>query len=240
MFRGYRFVTALARRDRQRISGFRAALARLSELRTELEKRTQEALNLRTELQRARRRLDGDRRRKTELLTSIVEKKEIHAAYLDELRGAEEKLQQLLQGLVEGEVRVPVTVFKGSLPWPAEGPVRVPFGRRKHPRFDTYTVQNGIVIAVPEEAEVRAVHEGSVVFAERFRGYGLMVVLDHGGKHHSLYAHLTEAKVREGDRISAGQALGLAGASETAGEGLYFEIRFQGKPEDPLDWLRDR
>lgn len=238
IFRGYRFVTALARRDNQRIAAFQADLRALSATRAELEQRTQQAMTLRAELERRRRNLDADRRRKSDLLTRIVEKKEIRAAYLGELEEAEGKLEQLLDGLVEGEVVVPVAAFRGTLPWPASGRVRVPFGLRKHPRFATVTVQNGIEIEAPPDTPVTAVHEGGVVFADRFLGYGLMVVLDHGGKHHSLYAHLAETAVRPGQRVAAGGALGTTGSSGLDGPGLYFEMRFQGKPEDPLEWLR--
>jgi septal ring factor EnvC (AmiA/AmiB activator) len=87
---------------------------------------------------------------------------------------------------------------------------------------------------------VAAVHEGSVVFAERFKGYGLMVVLDHGGKHHSLYAHLAEARVLLGRKVAAGEILGTVGPGGLEGPGLYFEMRFQGRPEDPVDWLTRR
>ena len=80
---------------------------------------------------------------------------------------------------------------------------------------------------------MRAVHEGTVAFADRFRGYGLMVVLDHGGKHHTLYAHLGEARVQQGQKVRAGQAIGTVGASGLDGPGLYFEMRFQGKPGRP-------
>ena len=238
MFQGYRFVTSLARRDRQQLTAFSADLVQLSELRVDLEQRTAEALALRSELQSTRSRLDADRRRKTQLLRSIVEKKEIHAAYIEELRVAEEKLQQLLAGLVEGEVTVPITVFKGTLPWPTPGQITVPFGRRKHPKFDTYTVQNGLEIAAAPDTPVHAVHEGTVVFADRFRGYGLMVVLDHGGKHHSLYAHLAEIATRPGRRVVAGETLGSVGAPGLEDRGLYFEMRFQGRPEDPAGWLK--
>lgn len=238
MFRGYRFVTTLARKDNQRIAGFRADLAALAEARAELERRTQEAQAQRAELERARRTLEADRRRKTKLLTEIVEKKETQAAYLQELQEAEARLGRLIEGLGEGEVAVPVVAFRGTLPWPVPGRVRVAFGRRKHPRFDTYTIQNGIEIEAPLETPVTAVHEGSVVFAAPFRGYGLMVVLDHGGKHHSLYAHLAEVKVRAGQRVEAGEVLGTVGSSGLEGPGLYFEMRSQGRPEDPMGWLR--
>jgi septal ring factor EnvC (AmiA/AmiB activator) len=118
-----------------------------------------------------------------------------------------------------------------------EGRVRAGFGRRKHPRFDTYTVHNGLEIETPPDAPVRAVHEGRVVFADRFRGYGLMVVVDHGGKHHSLYAQLAEIAVAPGQDVAAGTILGTADPSGTAGPGVYFEMRFQGRPEDPQSWL---
>ena len=237
IFRGYRFVTTLARRDNERIAAFRADLLALAATRDQLERRTQEALSLRETLEKTRRGLEGDRRRKTALLKQIVEQKETHAAYVQELEQAESKLQALIQGLTEGDVSVPVTAFRGSLPWPADGRVRVPFGRRKHPKFDVYTLQNGIDIEAPLEAPVAAVHEGTVVFAEHFKGYGLMVVLDHGGKHHSLYAHLGEIRVAAGRKVAAGDVIGLVGPGLEE-PGLYFEMRFQGRPENPADWLR--
>jgi septal ring factor EnvC (AmiA/AmiB activator) len=237
-FRGYRFVNALARRDNQRMTGFRSDLQALTEKREELLRRTREASALRVQLEGARRGLDEQRLKKTELLTSIVERKETNAAYVAELERAEGQLRRLLEGLEEGEVAVPVSAFRGTLPWPVTGEVRSGFGRHKHPRFDTYTVQNGIEIEAAVDSPARSVYEGVVVFADRFRGYGLMVVVDHGSKHHTLYAHLAEASVAVGQRVAAGDVLGAVGATSEEGPALYFEMRFQGKPEDPLDWLK--
>ena len=237
-FRGYRFVTTLARRDGERVATFRRDLAALGEQRAELERRTAESIALRGELVAARRRLDAQRTRKTGLLTSIVERKETHAAYVAELQQAEDRLEQLLAGLVEGDVAIPVAAFKGSLSWPVAGPVRAGFGRRKHPRFDTYTPHNGIEIACPPDETVHAVHEGKVVWADRFRGYGLMVVVDHGGKHLSIYAQLAELRVKGGQRVAAGDPVGESGQGGLEEPGLYFEMRYQGRPEDPLDWLQ--
>ncbi len=234
---GYRYVTTLARRDNQRIAAFRSDLRALAATRTELQAKTQEAVVLRGELQRAQRQLEADHKRKTALLTSIVEKKETNAAYVQELQEAEARLQDLIAGLSTSDVSVPAAVFKGSLPWPVKGRIRLPFGLRKHPRFDTYTVQNGIEIAAKADTPVAAVYDGAVVFADRFKGYGLMVVLDHGGRHHTLYAHLSQAMVAPEQKIAAGDTLGLVGSS-LEGPGLYFEVRFQGKPEDPTEWLK--
>jgi len=237
MLRGYRFVSALARRDREKMAALRANLATLAATRDDLQRKTREAMSLRAELDRARRALEADRQRKSELLTSIVEKKETHAAYLQELEEAEGKLGQLLSGLGAADIDVPITVFKGALPWPARGRVRVAFGRHKHPRFETYTLHNGIEIEAPVDTPVTAVHDGTVAFADQFLGYGLMVIIDHGGKNHTLYAHLAEARVRPGQHVSAGDVVGTVGASGVDGPGLYFEIRSQGKPQDPQEWL---
>jgi len=237
-FRGYRFVTTLARRDNARLAAFRSDLTALHSQRSELERRTQESIALRTQLEGARRNQDAQRRRKSELLTSIVERKEMHAAYVKELEEAESKLRALLLGMEEGVAAVPIAAFRGTLPWPCPGRVRSTFGRHKHPKFDTYTIQNGIEIETAADRPARAVHEGTVVFADRFKGYGLMVVLDHGGKHHSLYAHLADASVQVGQKVEAGDVLGTVGASGAEDPGLYFEMRFQGRPEDPLEWLK--
>jgi septal ring factor EnvC (AmiA/AmiB activator) len=237
-FRGYRFITTLARRDNAQVSAYRRDLALLTTERATLEQRTRESIALRSRLNAATRSLDGQRARKTELLTSLVERKELNAAYVEELAQAEGRLQQLLLGLEGADVAVPLGAFRGGLPWPVEGRVRTGFGRRKHPRFDTYTVHNGLEIEAAPEAEVRAVHEGRVVFADRFRGYGLMVVVDHGAKHHSLYAQLADIAVVPGQEVAAGTVLGTADPGGADGPGVYFEMRYQGRPEDPLDWLR--
>jgi len=134
---------------------------------------------------------------------------------------------------------VPITVFKGALPWPAVGPVRTTFGRHKHPRFETYTVHNGIEIAAAADGPVAAVHDGTVAFADQFLGYGLMVILDHGGKNYTLYAHLAEARVKPGEHVRAGDVVGTVGAYGADGPGVYFEVRSQGKPQDPMEWLSE-
>jgi septal ring factor EnvC (AmiA/AmiB activator) len=237
---GYRHVTALARRDRERVGGFRRDLDEMERQQAALQERTREAMEQRAELVRRRRALEAERRRQTERLTALVARKETHAAYVEELRQAEEQLAGLLSGLAPGAVQVPIAAFRGSLPWPAPGRVIAGFGRRRHPRFDTYTVQNGIELDAPAGAPVAAVHEGTVAFAERFRGYGLMAIVDHGGGNHTLYAHLAELAVKVGDRVAAGTVLGNAGEREEGGRGLYFELRRNGQPEDPQTWLAER
>src|SRR4029078_10373013 len=132
MLRGYRFVTALGRRDNERVARFRADLQALAVARAELVDKGRRAEALRTELDRTRRSLDADRRRKEKLLTEIVEKKQTHAQYVQELEDAEGKLGQLLQGLATGEVAMPLAAFRGALAWPGQGRERLGLRRRRH------------------------------------------------------------------------------------------------------------
>jgi septal ring factor EnvC (AmiA/AmiB activator) len=237
VLRAYRFVSTLAREDRTRVAHFRRDLTALGETRAELGKKDQEMQAQKAEAERRRKRLDSERKDKTALLTTIVEKKEVHLAFAEELSQAEGKLEEILSGSGggEGEVAVPIAALRGSLPWPVDGKVRVGFGPRRNPRFDTVTAHNGIEIEAAAESPVHAVHEGTVAYAGHFLGYGLMVAIDHGHKHHTLYAHLADIAVALHDHVSAGQVLGTLAAEEPAS--LYFELRFQGKPVDPDDWL---
>ncbi|HVO13036.1 MAG TPA: peptidoglycan DD-metalloendopeptidase family protein [Vicinamibacteria bacterium] len=237
-FRAYRFVSTLARRDGAAVAAFRADLLALAREKAALEERTRESIELRNRLAAARHQLEAQRARQTAVLTSLVEKKETNAAWVEELTQAESRLQSLLGGLGGDPAAVPLLAFRGTLPWPVEGRVRVGFGRRKHPRFETYTVHNGIDIEAAPDTPVRAVHEGRVVYADRFLGYGLMVVVDHGGKRHSLYAQLAEVAVVPGQEVQAGTVLGTTGQGTDQGPGLYFEMRYQSRAEDPMEWLR--
>lgn len=128
---------------------------------------------------------------------------------------------------------------KGRLSMPARGRIVSSFGRHKHPEFNSFTVSNGISIAAPSGTEVRSVYEGKVVFSDYFKGYGNMVIVDHGGGFFSLYAHNSRLLKRSGASVSRNEVLANVGDVDSAkGSVLYFEIRYQGKPVDPSSWVR--
>jgi septal ring factor EnvC (AmiA/AmiB activator) len=235
VLRAYRFVGTLARQDQTRVARFRRDLTALAATRAELQKKQQEMQAVGVEADRRRRRLDTERREKTALLTRIVQQKEVHLAFAEELQQAESRLQELTSGGESAAVSVPIAAFRGALPWPVEGKIRVGFGPRKHPKFETMTAHNGVEIDAAAESPVRAVHEGTVAYAAHFLGYGMMVVVDHGQKQHTLYAHLADISVAAHDHVVAGQVLGTLPAEEPAD--LYFEVRLDGRPVDPEEWL---
>ena len=131
--------------------------------------------------------------------------------------------------------------LKGKLLWPAVGSLASAFGRQEHPRFRTVTFNHGIEIAAPEGKDILAVAEGAAIYADWFKGYGRLIILDHGGGYFTLYAHASEILVRPGDSVSRGQAIGKVGdTGSLEGPLLYFELRHKGKPQDPLAWLQPR
>jgi murein hydrolase activator len=127
---------------------------------------------------------------------------------------------------------------RGRLPLPAQGPITVAFGKVVNPKFNTVTVQNGIDVGAPPGSPVRAVAPGRVVHAGWFKGYGNLVIVDHGDGYHTLVAHLASMQTAMGEELDAGSMLGTVGDSGSLkGPYLYFEIREKGRPVDPRAWL---
>ena len=112
------------------------------------------------------------------------------------------------------------------------------FGRQRDPRFGTATVNNGITIAAEPGAQVRVVHPGTVVFAGPFTGFGQLVIVDHGLQAYSLYGYLSTVGVQRGTALEAGAVVGDVGDAPDGGSSLYLEVRVDGRPVDPLQWLK--
>jgi septal ring factor EnvC (AmiA/AmiB activator) len=128
--------------------------------------------------------------------------------------------------------------LRGQLSWPLSGTLVSTYGKIKHPTFNTYTFNKGIGIGAPPGSEFRVIEAGQVLYADRFKGYGNLLIVDHGDSYYSLYANASELLVQVGDRVKRQQVVGRTGEGGSLnGPALYFEIRHQGKPENPLEWL---
>jgi septal ring factor EnvC (AmiA/AmiB activator) len=128
--------------------------------------------------------------------------------------------------------------LRGQLSWPLSGTLVSTYGKIKHPTFNTYTFNKGIGIGAPPGSEFRVIEAGQVLYADRFKGYGTLLIVDHGDGYYSLYAYASELLVQVGDRVKRQQVVGRTGEGGSLnGPALYFEIRHQGKPENPLEWL---
>jgi septal ring factor EnvC (AmiA/AmiB activator) len=132
---------------------------------------------------------------------------------------------------------LPLRPFKGDLPWPVAGVIRQRFGRQAGA---AQPVSNGIEITANEGTAVTVVHDGTVAFADTFTGFGKLVIVDHGGQTFTIYGNLLDISVASGARVDTGQTVGSVGQSVMGTPGLHFELRFEGRPVDPLEWLRKR
>lgn len=125
---------------------------------------------------------------------------------------------------------------KGRLPWPAAGRLSAGYGSRRAAGGLTW---DGVVISAPEGSEIRAVHPGRVVYADWLRGFGLLLILDHGDGYMTLYGFNQTLLKQTGEQVAAGEPIALVGDSGGRRTfGLYFGIRHQGRPDNPRRWCR--
>jgi len=190
----------------------------------------------------------AEKDKKEKLLKNILTEKVLYEQAINELKTQSSKLEELVTEIevkTKYELKVDISDLqgdilknKGRLPYPIKGELISGFGKYKHPRFNAYINNNGIEIGVQADQEVKAAFSGVVLFADWFKGYGKTILVDCGNNVIMVYGHFSEILVHVGQKIPARQVLGKTGESGTSDKPtLYFEIRSQGKPENPLNWL---
>jgi septal ring factor EnvC (AmiA/AmiB activator) len=238
MGRAYRTAAAMTRLDRERVQQHQRTLDALAKERASLEARTRDATILQAKAAAARLAVDRAVAARTALVASIDARRDLNAQLTGELEAAQRKLQasvaQLGSGRPAPTVSLPIRPFRGALPWPAGGIVIAHFG----PTRSGGATRNGIEISIAEGRPVRAVHDGTVAFSDQFTGYGNLVIVDHGDAAYSLYGHLESLDVKRGDHVDPQTRLGASGRNPSGNPALYFELRIDSRPVDPLQWLK--
>jgi len=210
--------------------------ARLAALSRTLEEGQREASNL----ERRHHELERVRRVVAFRLQKLEKSQKSTGASLANLHEREAALERLIVTLSSKERLTgnqDIRRYRGALPWPVDGPVVQGFGRHYLPKYATYTVCNGLRFSAPSNVPVNAIFPGMVAYARHFKGYGNMVVLDHGGGVYSLVAGLATIHVRLDQRVKMGTRLGLTSPPAENGN-IYLEFRVGEKPEDPRRWLQ--
>lgn len=241
--RATRAVTSLASLNQRRIDAHRRRLETLRQERQSLADAAKKVQERRQAAVRARVAAERAIAARTAMLEDIDRRRDLTAQLAGELQVAQRRLSDEVAKVAAGapaeSMTVPLAPFRGALEWPVAGRVIGEFGELSG-RAGDGSVRNGIEIAVPEGTPVRAVHSGTVGFADSFTGYGTLVILDHGGEDYSLYGFLSAAEVRQGERVQAGDQLGRVGTAPTGPAALYFEMRVDGRSVDPVQWLKRR
>ena len=237
-----RGVAAVAEVDRVRLETHRRTLAAEREALNDLDQKYDEMEALQKEAAAARRAVEAAVAARNRMIEDLDQRRDLAAQFVAELQAAQQQLDETVTNAEAGSsvVALPIRPFKGDLPWPIAGEVATRFGRQTSGRFGTSIVRNGIEVAAAEGATATAVHEGTVAYAAPFSGFGTLVILDHGSSAFTLYGHLLDTSVTAGTNVSRGTPLGRIGVSPSGGAALYFEVRIDGRPVDPLQWLSRR
>jgi septal ring factor EnvC (AmiA/AmiB activator) len=246
-----RYLASILGQDRQLVEDFRKRQTVLGNYREQLKEDERELQVLKKQAEQKRAEIQKDRLQKSRLLDSVRGEKSIHLAAIKELETASAQLQALVNRLereirekAKAEVFIPagkgLGIFRGKLAFPVEGRILSTFGRNENPKFNTFTVQKGIEIEAPIGAEIKAVHDGRVLYSDWFKGYGKILIIDHGEGYYTLSGHASALLKNVGEEVRAGEVVALVGdTGSLKGPCLYFEIRQRGKPLDPLEWLAD-
>jgi len=244
--RSMHYVETTLAFDRELVESLHDQLERHTVVTDELARKKEEVDTQRRQVADARAATQREAGKKSNLLASLRQEREARVQALKELEQAALRLQKMIDEMSRRSVRKPgelspgpgLARMRGKLEWPVKGHVVGEFGKTRHREFSDEVFRKGINIEASVGDEIKAVEKGKVVFADRFSGYGKMLIIDHGERYYTIYAHLSEFLKKTGDSVGRGEAIALVGDSDSlAGAKLYFEMRKDGKSIDPLPWF---
>jgi septal ring factor EnvC (AmiA/AmiB activator) len=232
----------LSRARLEQIDAMRTTLQQLSDLEQSVGEKNRQLTELRIRHEAETRRLQDQKLSREQLLAQVTREVDSHGGELKRLKNDEQQLQDLVASLQEVLADMPAQTrdqrpfkaMKGKLSWPAHGELVRRFGSQ---RGSSGLKWQGVLIAAPEGGKVRAVSQGRVAFADWMRGFGLLLIIEHGDGYMSLYGHNQALYKEVGEWVDTGDVVATLGASGGQLEpALYFELRHQGRPVDPVSW----
>ena len=241
--RNAKYLQIIADYEHGLLNNFRKNVETLNEKEKRLKGLKTQLVQTRENLRKEEISLEQKQKSKKKLLASIKREETSYYKMLKELEEAAKKLLEIIRESERQKADMYAakgfSKLKGTLPWPLNGKIGIPYGTQKDPQFNTPIFRSGAFIQSNTDKLAKAVHNGKVVFAEWFKGYGQLVIVNHGEGYHTLYGSLSEIFPNVGDIIKREQIIGRVGSSGILNSpGVYFELRYKGKPLDPSQWLK--
>lgn len=242
-------LSRIADQDREIYGKYMDRIRRLDQSRRDLGLQTQRLAEQKKQLEGERNEHRKAVEENSRYLSQVKREKQLHAAAVQELLRAQRELESKVRSLIEQKRKMAqrspsrtIPSYRGgALPWPVSGTVNSEFGMRMHPEFNTKLMHTGIDIVAPIGTPVSSVAAGEVLYAGWQRGYGQVIIIDHGGNLLTIYGHLSRMDVRDGQEVSAGQTIGGVGSTGiSTGPHLHFEVRINGDAKNPRNYLRAR
>jgi len=237
-----KYMDLIAQQDSQLLQGYSTQLEQIKQNKTSLYAVRAKLVNLKRNTVSKKKEIEKAKKEKSAYLKKIKRKKNLSVKVRKELLAASNNLNslidKLLVKLVSGE-GLDISDKKGRLKLPLKGRILNKFGRKRVKEYESYIVYNGINVRARRGTPVQAVFDGKVLYTGELEGYGNLVIIGHGKEYHSLYGHLDSIKVAANKVVKTGDVIALSGDSGSLeGETLYFELRKNGKPIEPVRWFR--
>lgn len=252
--------------DHQQLKWLMEDREKLQKIQTMLQIQRDKAQELAITHQNQVRTISSQKIKRTELLGKMRNEKSLLMASISSLKKAARELDQKIEALQtpiktvkpdpgkkvkpESSVRhvvrksknsvdKPFPSFKGFLKIPVEGKIIHRFGKHKDSELNIPRFRSGIDIKSDKGSPIRSVAAGKILYARWFKGYGNMIIIDHGDSYYTVYAHAEEIFKSEGDTVEMDEVIATVGdTGSIMGAGLHFEVRHNGKPVDPMKWLK--
>ena len=237
------YYDSLTARLNEELEDYRGRLQQLTATQSAISLTDGELLTTRARLQQQQEALAEAREGQARTLETLRQAHQQDRRQLGRLKANQAELEAVLKEIRRSLEQIRLqqdglkfSQRKGKMEWPVNGRVKRAFGSRLE-----NVAYEGMLIAARAGTPVKAVHHGRVVFADWLRGYGLVLILDHGNGYLSLYGHNDSLLREPGEWVGTGEELALAGSSGGSTEpGLYFAVRYQGRSIDPIAWLKRR
>nr|WP_320190125.1 peptidoglycan DD-metalloendopeptidase family protein [uncultured Desulfobacter sp.] len=181
--------------------------------------------------------------KKERILKEVRRRKRLSLAAKHSLEVSSRALNQTISAITPPAIPARATTsfanHKSRLQYPVTGKIISKFGTKRKGDYNAFTFQSGIDIKADRGTPVKTVFSGEVIFAQWLKGYGNLMIINHGNSYYTLYAHVEELYKKKGERVDTGEIIGTAGdTGSIKGSCLHFEVRHHGKPVDPLKWLK--
>ena len=243
------FFQRILDNDEKILTHYEKDAARLNELLEIQKGQKTEKESLMTQLNDQLRIATSEKDKRTSLLNHIRSQKSLELAVIESLRQAQKSLDEEIvlynsrlspqPDVKERLTKIPFAGLKGLLKMPVKGKIISFFGPFKNTKYNTVNFRSGIDIQTERGEPVRAVGSGKVLFADWFKGYGNMLIIDHGNHYYTVYANIEELFKAKGAMVETGDVIATAGDTGSfIGPKLYFEIRYRGEPLDPVRWIK--
>jgi murein hydrolase activator len=233
-YHGYVFAARL-----EQMHDIKKTLSRIEGNKKQIEKQTKVLASFESKQYHQRRELKQAQQERNKLLNSLKTKIASQSQKLKQLISAKKNLEKLINRLTPQKgVAISSELMArlcSNFVWPTKGAINTHFGSSIENSSWTWS---GIVISAPENQAVRAISSGKVVYADWFTGYGLLLIIDHGSGYMSLYGHNNDFHKALNDTVKAGEVVSTVGSSGREDTGLYFAVRYNGKPVNPETWCK--